>query len=805
MTRTRSALWLRWSWRDLRRHWLLVTALALVIALGTGAYAGLGGTTAWRLASNDASYAALQMHDLRVRLPDGGFVRPGALETVARGIPDAAAVLETEERLVVPTQVDASHGGRTILVPGEVVGMPAASSVDSLHRVSGQDLSGTDAVLESKFAGDYRLPAQGEVVLSGGKRVRYGGTGYSPEYFRIVGRSGSLLGETGFAVLFMPLTAAQTATGHAGSVNDLVLRLRPGSDRGQVQAQLAAAVSGLGATVITRDDDVVYKGLYADAHNDAKTWNMFALLILMGAAFAAFNLITRMIDAQRRELGVGMALGVSPAHLALRPLLVGLQIAVLGMVAGVGVGWLLGVAMRGELATLLPLPVWLTPFQTSRFVQAAALGVAIPFVATLLPLRRVLRLQPVDAIRTGAYGAAGGAGHLSALVRKVRVPGRSYVSMPLRNVLRAPRRTGLTALGIAAAITCLIAVLGLLDTFTQTGNRSEDELQRQHPDRLTVTLTGVVPSNSTVVRSVTAGAGVAAVTEQLRLGTVLSANGRRLDAVTEVMDLSSDLWAPTVTGPTSVRPEDGIVLSEKAAADLRVRPGDTISVQHPIRTTTGFRLATSRLEVSGLHPNPIRLFSYVDTRVAASLGLAGATNQLTVVPAPGTSQEQLLRTLFDRPAVASVEKTTGFSELLDYRLGQFTGILRVIEVASLLLALLIAFNTANLSADERARERATMMAFGLPARAVAGMAVAENAVIGIVGTAVGLVGGYLALGWIVAGFGSVMPDLSVQATLFPSTVLTTLLLGVLVVALAPLLGVRQQSRMDIPSTLRIVE
>jgi putative ABC transport system permease protein len=224
-----------------------------------------------------------------------------------------------------------------------------------------------------------------------------------------------------------------------------------------------------------------------------------------------------------------------------------------------------------------------------------------------------------------------------------------------------------------------------------------------------------------------------------------------------------------------------------------------------VRTATGYHLATSRLLVSGLHPNPIRLFSYVDTRLAASLGLAGATNQLTVVPATGTSQAQLLRDLFDRPGVASVEKTTGFSELLDYRLGQFTGILRVIEVAALLLALLIAFNTASLSADERAREHATMLAFGLSARAVTAMAVAENAVIGLVGTAVGLLGGYLALGWIVSGFGSVLPDLSVRATLFPSTVLTTLVAGVLVVAVAPLLGARRQNRMDISSSLRIVE
>ncbi len=49
----------RWSWRDLRSRWVPVTALAFIIALGTGAFAGLGGTTDWRIRSNDASYAAL--------------------------------------------------------------------------------------------------------------------------------------------------------------------------------------------------------------------------------------------------------------------------------------------------------------------------------------------------------------------------------------------------------------------------------------------------------------------------------------------------------------------------------------------------------------------------------------------------------------------------------------------------------------------------------------------------------------------------------------------------------------------------
>ena len=55
---------LRWSARDLRRRWVQVAAIALIIAIGTGVYSALGSTATWRRTSNDASFAAVGMYDL---------------------------------------------------------------------------------------------------------------------------------------------------------------------------------------------------------------------------------------------------------------------------------------------------------------------------------------------------------------------------------------------------------------------------------------------------------------------------------------------------------------------------------------------------------------------------------------------------------------------------------------------------------------------------------------------------------------------------------------------------------------------
>lgn len=782
-------------------------ALALVIAVGTGVYAGLGATSAWRIQSNDRSYSSLRMHDLRVELPDGGFVATGTLERAVAGIEDASSIEATVERLVVPTLVDASTASEDLLVPGEVVGMSTgASRVDDLHVTQGRGLRAGDeeegvAVLESKFADEHGLPARGRLLVSAGTPVEYVGTGYTPEYFQVTGRSGMVLGETGFAVVFMPLAAAQEVNGRPDQVNDLVTRLRPGADEERVRDQLTAAVEPYGGTVTTRAEDPVHRALYEDARNDQTTWNVFAFLILFGAAFAAFNLVTRMIEAQRREIGVGMALGVPPWVLAIRPMLVGLQIAVLGVVAGIGVGWLTGIAMGEVMADLLPLPIWETPFQAGRFAAGAAFGLAIPVLATIVPIVQALRMAPVDAIRSGAFGSARSGGRLLRLVTKARLPGRTYVSMSLRNVLRAPRRTLLTTLGVAAAMTSLVAVLGLLDTFNAAGDANAAELEHSSPERLVVTLDTFYPAGSDLPRTVTEADGVAESQAQLAVPANLRSDDGELEGIVQVVDFANEIWTPTLVSDSG--PDHGIVLSEKAADDLGVTPGDMLAVRHPVLAETGLRIVTSQIPVRALHPDPWRTFAYLDMEGATRFGLAGAVNQVVVVPAGDA--DQVTRSLFGLPGVTAVEPASSFAEVLDNALGQFTGILRIIQVATLLLALLIAFNSASISADERAREHATMYAFGVPTRLVMAMAVVESAIIGLLGTLVGLAGGYVALSYVVAGFDDVTPELLVVPALSTVTILSTLTLGVVVVAVAPVFGVRRERRMDIPATLRVVE
>ena len=74
---------------------------------------------------------------------------------------------------------------------------------------------------------------------------------------------------------------------------------------------------------------------------------MFAILMLAGATFAAFNLTTRIVESQRRQVGIGLALGL-PARDSRHPAARRgrRRSPCWAWLLGIGVGLLFGLAMR---------------------------------------------------------------------------------------------------------------------------------------------------------------------------------------------------------------------------------------------------------------------------------------------------------------------------------------------------------------------------------------------------------------------------------------------------------------------------
>jgi putative ABC transport system permease protein len=766
----------------------------------------------------------LRIHDLKVTLTPGTFASPDDLAALVDTIPSSSSVTASAPRLVVPSQIDVpgseTPSGEGVLVRSVIVGADPGGP-DALWMTGGRDpVAGAqrpEVVLEQKFASYYGLGSEGGATLAGGSDVDWVGTGVGPEYLYItVGGEVAPFGEANYAVVFTSLTDAQRITGLSGQANEVVLTLDPGVDPDVVRNELIAAVEaqqGLSATVSTRAEEPAYRLLYDDLEGDQTVWTAITLLVLAAASLAAFNLVGRVGDAQRREIGIQMAFGVPPHRIALRPVVMAAQVALLGALVGVGVGLWAGAALKGVFESFLPLPQWVTPFQFGAYARAAALGFVVPFAASILPVRRVVRMEPVAAI--GSTSMHQPRRSRRATVRHGGRPSRrtSVSRLPVRNTVRNLRRTVLTALGVGVAVATLVAVLGMLDSFVGTVNRSEDEILRTDPTRISVQLEGFVPSDGAVVGELAGLDGVAAVEPQLVLPGVLDPGPEEIDLAVTVLNLDDGLseagtprWTPTLVEVADPGDRPGIVLAAKALEDLSLEVGDEVVTRVPTRSTSGFVLTDVTFRVSGVHADPIRTLAYVDVDDAGALGLGGVTNSVVVTPASGTSTDALRRAAFDLPGIATIQPVADLTGLLADALDQFSSALAIAGLAVLVLAGLVAFNSSAISVDERQREHATLFAFGLPVGRVVRLLVVEGLVVGIAATMVGLAGGYVLVRWIVGSvISETVPDIGLVVEVSGGTVVAAVVTGVVAVACTPLLLTRRLMRMSIPDALRVME
>jgi len=818
----KAKFWLRWAWRDLRLRWLQVAAIAIIIALGTGIFAGLGGQETWRIASMDTNYEKLQMHDLRVSLTTGSYVDQDKVVAALNGIEGVARV---EPRLVLDTLVDASTAEQTILVAGRLIGVDPSQGgpfIDRIYLDGGHALAAGDenvAVLETKFARYYGLEPGAQLTLIGGIELDVVGVGLSPEYFMIVPEevAFSVQGEANLAVIYIPLPTVQAIYQRPELVNDLRVQVVEGVDLAAVQAAIEQKLSNdfpaIGVQIATGEDDPVRALLYADAVEDQEMLDLIAFFFLLGAALAAFNLAGRIVESQRRQIGIGMALGAPRSWLAVRPLLVGLQIALIGTLLGLPLGLVFTHLFSRVMDEYIPMPYATgTLLHPPSFLLAAALGIVLPLLATLIPVWQAVRAEPLEALHGHLTAKSSG---LNRWLKGLRLPGNTFAQMPLKNVLRSPKRTLLTVLGVAVAIALLFMFLGLLDTFIYTLDQAEQALLYRSPDRIVVTLNTFYPVDHEQMRgmaTLTAGDGRSLFVEaepNLRLGGRLQNSDEEIDTLIEFVPAGSGIWTPALLegswGGGGSQP--AIVISRKAADDLGVDVGDLLAVEHPFREGLhAFRTVSTMLTVAGIHDNSIRGLSYVALEEAGFTGLDGLTNVLVVTPGRDVTLNEIRRELFTHPAILAADEVAKLTESFGELMGIFVYALRIMQGAVLFIAFLIAFNSTSINIDDRIREVATMFAFGTRPRTVTWVQIGENALLGILGTIIGGLLGWVTLNQMMAARMEVMlEELGLLVTLAPLSLVLAALLGVGVVALTPLISARKLRRIDIPSTLRVME
>jgi ABC-type antimicrobial peptide transport system permease subunit len=137
--------------------------------------------------------------------------------------------------------------------------------------------------------------------------------------------------------------------------------------------------------------DVVHEAL-AGPRFAARVLTAFALVALALAALGLYGLIAYAVGRRTREIGVRVTLGAGPLDVARLVVREGLWPAVVGVALG-----LAGALAAARLVSKLLYGV--APTDAATLASAAVLLLLVAALASALPARRALRVQPAVTLR----------------------------------------------------------------------------------------------------------------------------------------------------------------------------------------------------------------------------------------------------------------------------------------------------------------------------------------------------------------------------------------------------------------------
>jgi putative ABC transport system permease protein len=159
----------------------------------------------------------------------------------------------------------------------------------------------------------------------------------------------------------------------------------------QLRDAIRAADSGQAITRIRSYDDILRSSLAARRFNTMLVV-AFASAALLLAAIGIYGVMAYAVSVRTRELGVRAALGAAPGDLLRLVVGQGALLTAIAVTLGVGVGLMLTRLMASMLYDV-------TPRDPGTFATVAALLTVVALLATWLPARRAIRVNPITALR----------------------------------------------------------------------------------------------------------------------------------------------------------------------------------------------------------------------------------------------------------------------------------------------------------------------------------------------------------------------------------------------------------------------
>lgn len=619
------------------------------------------------------------------------------------------------------------------------------------------------------------------------------GIAESPEFLYTTPPGETVIDDRRFAVIWMSRSSMSAAYDMDGAFNEALIGLERGADTEAVLAAVDLLLDprgGLGAYPLR---DLISNRYISQEIDGLRTNSRFVPPIFLAvAAFLLYIVISRMVQAEREEIGLLKAFGYTSTEVSLHYLRFILAIALFGAVVGSLGGIAAGRAMAGLFQQFYKFPFLVFQLDPQSFVIGVGTSVLAASAGAFGVLRQVFRLTPAVAMRPPApadYSRTGKVGGWAS--RVLDQPTR----MVLRRLQRQPWRMAAAVAGIAAGMALSVSNLSVMAGFQQMLDVTFTTVDRSDAQVIFLTAT----SDKTVYE-LGRMPGVEQV-EPFRAVSVVLKNGPRshrgaITALVERPQLGRALDAAQRPIPM---PGGGIVLSNPVANVLQAGPGDVLTVEvregrRPVLTIPVAAVADSLLG----SPTYMRIDAL--NRVLKEPGRASGA----YIRLDANEADTIYTRIKDMPAVAGITLKSASRASIETLMNQSAGVMRFIMLAvAIVITFGIVYNSARIAMAERARDLASLRVIGFTRGEASFVLLGELAVVTLLALPLGAAAGYWLTAAIARGFSTEMFQIPVVYT--PETNGTAGLAVLFASVVSGLLVKRDIDRLDLVESLKTRE
>ncbi len=515
-------------------------------------------------------------------------------------------------------------------------------------------------------------------------------------------------------------------------------------------------------------------------------------IFLAVAAFLLYIVVSRIVQAEREQIGLLKAFGYTDLEVGLHYFRMILSIAIVGTLFGCLAGIVAGRALIYLYLEYFRFPFLLFQLNPGSFITAVLVSVGAASAGGVLILRRVFRLAPASAMRPPAptdYSRLGGCG------RRLAAAFDQPCRMVLRRFLRQPVRMLGAIVGIAAGMALAVAMAGILVGFERMMALNFDVI-----DRSDVTVSFSEALSESALYELQSIPGVIKA-EPLRSVSVVFRHGlNSYRGVITALQAEAQLNRAVDKNMASIRlPQQGLVLARPLAEILDVSPGELVWVE--VREGRREQL---QIPVAAVAETLLGAPAFMDIRaISRALGEAERISA-AYLRIDSSRSGEIYRRLKGLPAVAGVSLKRDSRAALQKQMDSSTGATRFIMAAiAAVIAFGVVYSAARIAYAEQAHDLAILRVVGFSRGESAFVLLGELALVVLLALPAGALIGYYLTALVAAAYST---DLyQIPLCFSPASYATAALVILTSTALSGWLVQRDMEKVDLVSALKTSE